>query len=459
MRSIRRTLCTAVFLAAAAVVPAMAGTDGATPAAVVAPPVVTAPAPAVAATPQEQKKVGPYQTPRIGYLDITRIGNESSPGKAAQGRLKAKAEKYQSQIAAKQKQLEKQKAAIVPSMLPEQRAAKAREFEKKVEEYRKPEFSIALKTDRPAYLRGEEIRGKIAGEYLFGGPVPRAKVTWQVFQGPWQFDASRFDENRWFFALDRKEKKERAVAGFKLAAEGSGETDEKGEMPFAWTPVADGADHTYRIRLEATDASRITVEGADDVLVTGKRHDFLVRYDVGFDLIEPARAWLALQHMQEDLLPLMDRIVDLAGRMLARASTEAARACMQDQLDRMKALKSWYRTQRNVTAWVAGVHTYLETRDEAVRNHCRKVLHDMVLDEIANARELLELWETSRTTWMIVSAVGETTFIYYRNLGELIRRKIQLMQGHEDDEPYVDPDFQWRVPGFTPAPTNGKSHA
>ncbi len=140
MRSIRRTLCTAVFLAAAAVVPAMAGTDGATPAVIPAPPAATAPAPAVAATPQEQKKVGPYQTLRIGYLDITRIGNESSPGKAAQGRLKAKAEKYQSQIAAKQKQLEKQKAAIeakLPSMLPEQRAAKAREFEKKVEEYRK----------------------------------------------------------------------------------------------------------------------------------------------------------------------------------------------------------------------------------------------------------------------------------------------------------------------------------
>jgi len=25
------------------------------------------------------------------------------------------------------------------------------------------------------------------------------------------------------------------------------------------------------------------------------------------------------------------------------------------------------------------------------------------------------------------------------------------MKGHENDEPYVDPDFQWRVPGFTDA--------
>src|SRR5262249_30202346 len=79
----------------------------------------------------------------------------------------------------------------------------------KVEEYRKPEFEISLKTERPAYLVGEEVRGKIAGQYLFGGPVPRAKVSWRVFEGPYAFDASRFEENRWFFAP--REKKERAV--------------------------------------------------------------------------------------------------------------------------------------------------------------------------------------------------------------------------------------------------------
>jgi hypothetical protein len=49
---------------------------------------------------------------------------------------------------------------------------------------------------------------------------------------------------------------------------------------------------------------------------------------------------------------------------------------------------------------------------------------------------------------MITSAVGETTFIYYGNIGEHLKRKIELMQGRENDEPYVDPDFQWRVPGL-----------
>ena len=107
----------------------------------------------------------------------------------------------------------------------------------------------------------------------------------------------------------------------------------------------------------------------------------------------------------------------------------------------MRALKCWYRTQRNVTAWVAGVHTYLESKDNKVKKECRQLLHDMVLDEIENTKDLIDLWETSTTNWMIVSGVGETTFIYYKNIGELMKRKIQLMTGHEDDEPYVDPNL------------------
>lgn len=177
------------------------------------------------------------------------------------------------------------------------------------------------------------------------------------------------------------------------------------------------------------------------------RVDF--RYDVGFDLIQPSRAWKALKHMDEDLYPAMDKALKLLTGMLARAKDGKARACLQDQYDRMRALKSWYRTQRNVTAWVAGVHTYLETKENKVKKECRQLLHDMVLDEIENTKDLIDLWETSKTNWMIVSGVGETTFIYYKNIGEMMKRKVQLMTGHENDEPYVDPNFQWRVPGFT----------
>jgi hypothetical protein len=154
--------------------------------------------------------------------------------------------------------------------------------------------------------------------------------------------------------------------------------------------------------------------------------------------------------MDEDLLPTMKKILDLLAVMESKAASAAEKAVVEDQRDRMVALRCWYRTERNVTAWVAGVHGYIESKDESFRKKCRALLKEMVLDEIANTQDLIHLWETARTNWMMISDVGETTFVYYRNIGDLMKKKVALMRGHEDDEPYVDPDFQWRVPGFTP---------
>jgi hypothetical protein len=165
--------------------------------------------------------------------------------------------------------------------------------------------------------------------------------------------------------------------------------------------------------------------------------------------VEPSRAALAVKHMDEDVFPTMKKALELLSAMQKRATTDSARVCVQDQYDRMRALNCWYRTQRSVAAWVAGVHGYLETKDERVRKECRAQLKHMVLDEIENTKDLLNLWETSKTNWIMISDVGETTFMYYKNIGELMKKKIALMTGRENDEPYVDPDFQWRVPGFT----------
>ncbi len=176
------------------------------------------------------------------------------------------------------------------------------------------------------------------------------------------------------------------------------------------------------------------------------RVDF--RYDVGFDLLAPDRAWRAFDFMDKNVIPPIDKAMALLVEARNDASGAGPVEFIEDQLERVKGLRSWMLTQRNVTAWVAGVHTYLETSDPVRRTESRKVLHDMVLSEIRNAEDLLGLWNSSKRKWMILSAVGETTFIYYRNFGELLKRKIALMKGHENDEPYVDPDYQWRLSTF-----------
>ena len=176
------------------------------------------------------------------------------------------------------------------------------------------------------------------------------------------------------------------------------------------------------------------------------RVDF--RYDVGFDLISPTDAMVCLKLINENVLPVARQAMAKAEELKGKAATDNSRKVAVDLYDRLFALHCWYRNQRNMTAWIAGVHNYLETEDIALKEECRRILREMVLDEIENTKELLHHWEQAKTRWMIVSGVGETTFIYGENFGDLLKRKILLMQGHEQDEPYVDPNFQWRVPGI-----------
>jgi len=44
-----------------------------------------------------------------------------------------------------------------------------------------------------------------------------------------------------------------------------------------------------------------------------------------------------------------------------------------------------------------------------------------------------------------VSAGKETTFIYDRNFGRHLERKIRLMREYGDAPPRIDPDIMWRV--------------
>lgn len=88
--------------------------------------------------PAEAAKTQPAM--RIGYVDIARIGKESALGKDSAAKSKDRQEKFQARILSKRKQLEKQKSAIeakFASLNPQQRETRAKEFQKKVEEFQK----------------------------------------------------------------------------------------------------------------------------------------------------------------------------------------------------------------------------------------------------------------------------------------------------------------------------------
>lgn len=80
------------------------------------------------------------QTARLGYVDIGRIAAESERGKELKAQLTSKKDQFQGKIDGKKKQIEKFKSSIeakFAKMTPQQREAKSKEFQKKVEEFQK----------------------------------------------------------------------------------------------------------------------------------------------------------------------------------------------------------------------------------------------------------------------------------------------------------------------------------
>lgn len=135
----------------------------------VSPAVIPAAAVAPAPSPGEPKQGAPVL--RVGYADLLKVAEKSSAGKVAKAHFEAKADRLKSQLETKQKLLEKQKATLeskLSSYTPQQRAAKIREYEKKVDELR----AMLQKADREMGPMQEEllkdVYGKIekaAGDY------------------------------------------------------------------------------------------------------------------------------------------------------------------------------------------------------------------------------------------------------------------------------------------------------
>ena len=55
--------------------------------------------------------------------------------------------------------------------------------------YRKPEFSVEVKSDKSFYTMGQEASATVECQYYYGGPVVGAKVKAQIYRSPkWQYE-------------------------------------------------------------------------------------------------------------------------------------------------------------------------------------------------------------------------------------------------------------------------------
>ncbi|MBN1541782.1 hypothetical protein JW992_06520 [candidate division KSB1 bacterium] len=169
--------------------------------------------------------------------------------------------------------------------------------------------------------------------------------------------------------------------------------------------------------------------------------------DVLFQLTTLEKCRKILERIDGNLWDPLDRAIARLEKRMAEADASLGTTnVVRDQAIRLRALKCWFMTQRNVAAWVVGVHGYLRGENETERENSREILKKAIRAEIENTRELQQLYG-SGIEFMIISGQGETPLVYGDNIAELFPLRIQLMEKHIDDEPYFDDNYIVRKAG------------
>jgi hypothetical protein len=166
--------------------------------------------------------------------------------------------------------------------------------------------------------------------------------------------------------------------------------------------------------------------------------------DVLFQLTTLEKSRVDLERIDTNLWPPINAAVEGLRALQKKAFDDpGAGRVIHDQLVRFRALKCWFMTQRNVAAWIAGVHGYMAAKGDDEKRQCRGLVRDMMEKEIANTLELKELLD-SDVEFMARTDQEETPLVHGTNLNALLERRIAIMKARIDDEPAVDPDYMER---------------
>ncbi|OGM22192.1 hypothetical protein A2863_02205 [Candidatus Woesebacteria bacterium RIFCSPHIGHO2_01_FULL_38_9b] len=143
-----------------------------------------------------------------------------------------------------------------------------------VEEYRRPDFSVEVTTDKPDYTDKEIVDASIAAKFYFGSPVDRAPIKWtlttQDFSYRWDKDlhyefgdSDSYWYRPWWYYSDSN-----YFSGEKVS-EGTGATDGNGNYQVQLPINISDKDTNQVMRLEAvvTDISNQAIANSKEFVI------------------------------------------------------------------------------------------------------------------------------------------------------------------------------------------------
>ncbi len=138
----------------------------------------------------------------------------------------------------------------------------------RVLEYRKPEYTVSIETDKKRYIKGETIKANISSEYYFGAPVSDARVSYFVYENYRYYD---FEEGEFY-----DQHSGYGASYGRLVTQGEAVTDQGGKASFE-VPTKDVKyDSDYTIEARVVDQSRREVTGRHTILVTRGEFDIAI---------------------------------------------------------------------------------------------------------------------------------------------------------------------------------------
>jgi uncharacterized protein YfaS (alpha-2-macroglobulin family) len=142
-----------------------------------------------------------------------------------------------------------------------------------VEEYKKPEYFVTVKTDQEQYAGKDVIKGVVTADYYFGSPVTNGTVTLNIYKStywrPWWY----WSDYAWFYrSLENSGSRRSKILshyGSQQVRQITGEFDPEGKFTFEYEIEKDvDFDNVYSISAQVTDYARRAITGSKEVYVT-----------------------------------------------------------------------------------------------------------------------------------------------------------------------------------------------
>lgn len=144
----------------------------------------------------------------------------------------------------------------------------------RVDAYRKPAFEVRVRPHKRRALIGSEVKATISAQFLDGGALPGAQVTWQWMYN--RVDPELFPDDELiaaFFGTERDAFKPQQLA------RGKGELDARGQLVVAMDVPSDLLDGYLSVRATVTGRDRIAVSGSGGIGIAAAPVTVAVRTD------------------------------------------------------------------------------------------------------------------------------------------------------------------------------------